>query len=86
MMEGTYGDRIHDDREVQTQKLLADIGSSKSIVLLPCFALQRFQEVICMILDAVHTKKLKLGNGEKIYCQSPLAMGITKEFINFDKT
>ena len=85
MMEGTYGDRIHDDREIQKQKLLEDMQNSKSMVLLPCFALQRFQEILCMIIEAIHTGKLHLGENEKIYCQSPLAMAITKEYINFDK-
>lgn len=85
MLEGTYGDRIHEDRIVQQEKMIAELNECKSMTLLPCFALQRFQEIICLILDAVHHKKLKLKKGEKIYCQSPLAMNITKEFINFDK-
>lgn len=74
MMEGTYAGRVHNDRMAERDKLIDDINHCKSMTLLPCFALQRFQEIICMLVDAVHHKKLKLGHGEKIYCQSPLAM------------
>ena len=85
MMEGTYAGRVHNDRMAERDKMIDDINHCKSMTLLPCFALQRFQEIICLLVDAVHHKKLKLHSGEKIYCQSPLAMNITKEFINFDK-
>lgn len=86
MLEGTYGDRVHEDRFEQVDKLMEELNSAKSMTLIPCFALQRFQEMICVLLDAAHHGKLKLKKGEKIYCQSPLAMAITKEYINFDKT
>lgn len=86
MLEGTYAGRVHNDRLAERDKLIADIMSCKSVTLLPCFALQRFQEIVCLLVDAIHTKKLKLHSGEKIYCQSPLAMGLTKEYIANDKT
>ncbi|MBP6910789.1 hypothetical protein KBC03_04330 [Patescibacteria group bacterium] len=60
MMEGTYAGRVHNDRMAETAKLIDEINHCKSMTLLPCFALQRFQDVICMLANAVHTHKLKL--------------------------
>ncbi len=84
MLEGTYAGRIHNDRMSETSKLIDDINHSKSMTLLPCFALQRFQEIICMLVEAAYRGELKLGRGEKIYCHSPLATALSKEYIADD--
>lgn len=54
MLEGTYAGRVHNDRMAERAKMIDDINHCKSVTLLPCFALQRFQEIICLLVDAVH--------------------------------
>ncbi|MEI7478328.1 MAG: hypothetical protein WCJ81_07810 [bacterium] len=53
---------------------------------MPCFALQRMQDVLCVLVKAIKNNELKLGAGEKIYCHSPLGYNLTKEFISQDTT
>ena len=84
MLEGTYAGRVHNDRMAERAKMIEDINHCKSVTLLPCFALQRFQEIICLLVDAAHNGTLKLGKGEKIYCHSPLATALSKEYIADD--
>jgi len=84
MMEGTYAGRVHNDRMAERAKMIDDINHCKSVTLMPCFALQRFQEIICFLVEAAHSGKLKLGKGEKIYCHSPLATALSKEYIAND--
>lgn len=61
MLEGTYAGRVHNDRMAEHRKMIDDINHCKSITLLPCFALQRFQEIVCLLVDAAHSGELKLG-------------------------
>lgn len=84
IIEWTYWDKVHLDREQQRQKFISQINSAKWLVLIPAFALQRFQEVIDMLGEAVKNKELSLHSGEKIYCHSNLAYDISKEYLAHD--
>ena len=70
--EGTYAGRSHNDRVEEIKKIIHDIAEAKDMCLIPTFALQRFQDVISVLVEAVHNKSLKLNDGEKIYCHTPL--------------
>ncbi len=82
--EWTYAGRTHNDRLSENNKIINDIKKAKDICLIPVFALQRLQDVLSMLVDAVRNKRIELGANEKIYCHSPLGYNLTKEFILHD--
>ncbi len=82
--EGTYAGRSHNDRLGEIKKILHDINEAKDLCIIPTFALQRFQDVLSVLIDGVHQGTLKLNNGEKIYCHTPLGYNITKEYLLHD--
>lgn len=56
ILEGTYGDGIHDGRKEQEQKLARDVAEvvqSGGTVLIPSFALGRAQEIILILKSAM---------------------------------
>lgn len=83
--EGTYSGRSHNDRLGEIAKIIHDIKEAKDTCLIPVFALQRMQDVMSVIVQAVHDNQLPLGKEEKVYCHSPLGYNITKEFLVHDK-
>lgn len=84
--ESTYAGRTHKDRFGEVAKVIKDLQDAKDICLIPVFALQRMQEVLSVIVEAVHHKKLILNENEKIYCHSPLGYNLTKEYLLHDTT
>jgi Cft2 family RNA processing exonuclease len=52
--EGTYAGRSHNDRLGEIKKIIHDIQQAKDICIIPTFALQRFQDVLHVIVEAVH--------------------------------
>lgn len=82
--EGTYAGRTHNDRNGEIKKIIHDISEAKDICLIPVFALQRLQDVLSVLVEAVHKETLKLNSGEKIYCHTPLGYTLTKEYILHD--
>jgi Cft2 family RNA processing exonuclease len=83
--EGTYAGREHQDRQGEIKKIIHDISEAKDLCLIPTFALQRFQDVLSILVASVHNKSLKLHDGEKIYCHTPLGYNLTKEYLLHDK-
>lgn len=73
VIEGTYGWRNHAKREPEVDALLEGIKSAKNLFVLPAFSLQRFQEIMFVLWQALQSEELKLKKGERIYCVSPLA-------------
>lgn len=61
VFESTYGDRLHSNREIEEQRLIAKvnevIGAGKKI-LIPAFALGRAQEVILVLKRAINKGQL----------------------------
>lgn len=82
--EGTYAGRSHNDRLGEIKKIIHDISEAKDLCIVPVFALQRFQDVLHVIIDAAHNNSLQLNNGEKIYCHTPLGYNLTKEYLLHD--
>lgn len=79
--ESTYGDRLHDKREEETQKLLNIIQNTclqkKGKLIIPAFSVGRTQEIV-YILD-------QLANEDRlpripIFVDSPLAIDATEIF------
>ena len=82
--EGTYAGRSHNDRLGEIKKIIHDIADAKDMCLIPVFALQRLQDVLSILVEAVHNGTLKLTDGEKIYCHTPLGYNLTKEYLLHD--
>lgn len=60
--EGTYAGRTHQDRDGEIKKIIHDIGAAKDICIVPVFALQRLQDVLSILVDAVHKGALRLND------------------------
>lgn len=61
IMETTYGDKLHSNRQVEEQRLIDSVKSvvdSGGKVLIPAFALGRAQEVILTLKKAMSKKEL----------------------------
>jgi len=80
-VESTYGDRVHQDREPRKEQLYKHVVSTYrkgGKLLIPCFALERTQELLYTLSE--------LMNEEKdfppmdVYLDSPLAIKITDVF------
>lgn len=82
LIESTYGDRSH-QRVQEIEEDLAGIINKTAKrggkVFIPCFALERTQEIILRIEELIATGRIPNLN---IYIDSPLAIQITKVFQN----
>ena len=59
VLESTYGDRLHEDRETRRQRLEAVIDHAlqdQGTVLIPAFSIGRTQELLFELEDIIHTK------------------------------
>lgn len=82
VIESTYGDRLHasDDPAQALQTEINQIENQDSILLIPCFALERTQEVLHMIK---HLKQDGLINkSTPVYLDSPMAQKATDIYRN----
>lgn len=83
IMESTYGDRLHpneDAREIFTSEINA-VEKNNGTLLIPCFAIQRTQEVLH---DLAHLKKEgKIKTETPIYFDSPMAEKVTQVFEQY---
>lgn len=78
--ESTYGDRLHDELKDIEEDFAAQINKTierGGKVFIPAFAVERTQEILYVIRELQHAKKLpKLP----IFVDSPLATGATEIF------
>lgn len=81
VLESTYGDRLHEDRETRQQRLKSVIEKAfvdKGTVLIPAFSIGRTQELLYEIEDIMHQdpdwRKMT------VILDSPLASQYTKQY------
>lgn len=77
LMESVYGDRNHEDRELRLQKLEQAIEANiarNGTLLIPCFSLEKTQELLYEIHKLFDEKKLSRS---PVYLDSPLAIKLT---------
>ena len=63
VLESTYGDRLHEDRETRRQRLEAVIDHAlqdRGTVLIPAFSIGRTQELLFELEDIIHTNSTPL--------------------------
>ncbi len=78
--ESTYGDRLHDEIADVEDKFAASVVETMQKggkIIIPAFALERTQEILYVIRELQHSKKLP---NLKIYVDSPLATSATEIF------
>ncbi|NLI93972.1 MAG: MBL fold metallo-hydrolase [Peptococcaceae bacterium] len=88
IMETTYGDRVHTDKE-KRMEILADIINQAHAkggnIIIPAFALERTQDILYFLQKLQSAGKIPVL---PVYIDSPLAVAATKIFIkdteNFD--
>jgi metallo-beta-lactamase family protein len=88
VLESTYGDRLHENREQRTEmlgKILGRALSDRGKVYIPAFALGRTQEVIYdmdrLFSGAIYQKRFPAFSAESrppVFVDSPLGLEITK--------
>ena len=82
-VESTYGSTIHGDLKISIEsfkkKILKTLDDGGTVVI-PSFALERTQEILYLL-------KLMSNDGKlediPVYLDSPLAINVTKEFMNY---
>jgi metallo-beta-lactamase family protein len=85
IMESTYGDRLHpeEDAEGMLQKEINTVESTGGALLIPCFALERTQEILHMIMHLKKEGKVKAGT--PIFLDSPMAEKATMIYSDYPK-
>ncbi len=84
IMESVYGDRNHEDREHRLEKLqkaISDNTARGGTLLVPCFALEKTQELLFEIHKLFEEKKL---DRVPVYLDSPLANRLTDIYEKFN--
>ncbi|MEI6426240.1 MAG: MBL fold metallo-hydrolase [Candidatus Absconditabacteria bacterium] len=84
IIEGTYGNALHVDRTYEKRRFIDELNNAEGLVLIPCFVIERMQEVREMLGAAIDNNQLVLEKGEKIYFDSKLGYNISKEYLMAD--
>jgi len=74
VLESTYGDRVHEDREERKELLenaIEDVITSKGTLMIPTFALERSQEILYELNSLVENHRIPQI---PIFIDSPLAI------------
>ncbi len=82
-VESTYGSSIHDSIELSIQNFKDQIKQAlnkKSVIIIPSFALERTQEILFLLKQMSENEEL---NDVSVYLDSPLAIDVTKAFLEF---
>lgn len=82
-VESTYGDRNHKDLEasiVEFKRVIIDTMHNWGNVLIPSFAVERTQEILCILKEMYENKELPQC---KIFLDSPMATRATAVYNNY---
>ncbi len=81
-VESTYGDRNHQSAEISTvefKRVIIDTMHNWGNVLIPSFAVERTQEILCILKEMYYRKELPKC---KIFLDSPMATRATEVYRN----
>lgn len=79
-IESTYGNRLHETKEVamgELERVVREAVEKKGKIIIPCFAIERTQEIIYQLHLLVDKKKIPVV---PIYVDSPMATNATSIF------
>lgn len=85
VMESVYGDRNHEtgeDRINLLEDTIEEVIKKKGVLILPCFSLEKTQEIIYELNKLVEGKKI---SPIPVYIDSPLAIKITGVYKSMTK-
>jgi metallo-beta-lactamase family protein len=77
VMDSVYGDRNHeskDEREAHFERVVKQAIAQKGVLVIPCFSLERTQDVLYQFNELVEGKKI---SSVPIFLDSPLAIELT---------
>lgn len=83
IVESTYGDRLHENRDARRHLLedaIEDTASAKGTLLMPAFALERTQEILYEIKKLIEENRVPRI---PVYIDSPLMIALTEEYEKF---
>jgi len=83
VMESTYGDRVHpiEDANAILQQEINAVEKNNGTLLIPCFAIERSQE---LLHDIAHLKKDgKVKEETQVFFDSPMAEKVTEVFEQY---
>lgn len=81
LMESTYGNRIHQERWPDQERLIETLATAQDLIMLPAFSLGRSMEVLKLITDTIDTGTLVLWEGEKIFVDGKLTKEIALRLL-----
>lgn len=84
IMESTYGDRIHDTKNVKDELLnvILETVERKGILMIPTFAVERAQELIYILHQLQEEEKLP---NIPVYLDSPMGINSTNVYREFQE-
>jgi len=85
IMESTYGDRNHEERDERRKKLeeiIKDNYDRKGVLIVPTFSLERTQELLYEINSLVENNIIPRM---PIFLDSPLSIKLTDIYLKYDK-
>lgn len=80
VLESTYGDRLHEDRDIAIKRLesiIKESCSKKGKIIIPSFAIERAQELVFYLHLLTDKKRIPVV---PIYVDSPMAANATSVF------
>ncbi len=80
--ESTYGDRLHKaiDPKVELRDVVLEAVKTKSMLIIPAFAVDRSQELLYCLNALMRDKEIPML---RTYIDSPMAMGVTDIYDKF---
>ena len=85
LIESTYGDRVHEDKELRRELFedaIEETISNGGVLMVPAFALERTQELLFELNELVENKKIPFV---PIFIDSPLAIRLTDIYKKYSK-
>jgi len=85
VMESTYGDRNHEERDLRKKKLediMRDNYNRKGTLIIPTFSLERTQELLYEMNSLIENKIIP---EMPIFLDSPLSIKLTDVYLKYDK-
>ncbi|MFA6436655.1 MAG: MBL fold metallo-hydrolase [Candidatus Paceibacterota bacterium] len=85
LIESTYGDRIHEDRELRKELFedaIEETITNKGVLMVPAFALERTQELLFELNELVENKRIPFV---PIFIDSPLAIRLTDIYKKYSR-
>ena len=84
LIESTYGNRAHDDRDqrkLKLERVVENTVRQKGVLMIPAFSLERTQELLAEIADLLETGRI---SPIPIFLDSPLAIKATAIYRKYE--